>query len=57
MDPLHAFFLGLLIAWIPCLAIMGWLVWRAPLIGPIDASIPRGRTRTGQRKRSYQQLV
>ena len=57
MDPLHAFFLGLLIAWIPCLAIMGWLVWRAPLIGPIDASIPRGRTRAGQRKRSYQQLV
>ena len=36
MDPLLAFFLGLLIAWMPCLVILGWLMWRAPLVESVD---------------------
>ncbi|MGE3149754.1 MAG: hypothetical protein AB7K04_11870 [Pseudorhodoplanes sp.] len=31
MQPLHAFLLGLLAAWIPCLLALGWMLWRAPL--------------------------
>ena len=32
MEPFHAFLLGLLVAWTPCLLIIGWLMWRAPLV-------------------------
>ena len=59
MDPLHAFFLGLLIAWVPCLAVMAWLMWRAPLIASMEAPVRRMRARSGQRnaKRSGQQYA
>jgi hypothetical protein len=59
MDTVQAFFLGLLIAWVPCLAILAWLLWRAPLISSMEAPARRMRARTRQRnaKRSGQQYA
>ena len=36
MDPLLAFFLGLLISWVTSSFILGWMMWRAPLVESVD---------------------
>ena len=36
MGSVEAFFLGLLISWMPCFVILGWLMWRAPLVESVD---------------------
>jgi len=48
MEPLQGFFLVLIAAWAPCVAVFAWLVWRAPLLRSED-EVAQGRQQDGAR--------